>query len=172
MREHVQSVVLDDLDRPLIVAGGERVIDCVTDESMLGEPLRGDAVQLCHPIRLIPLQPVPEELGEQVVVAEPLVVDAVQEQITLFDLLEHLQSPWHPGQGGREIPTDLIGDGGSHQEVERRRFQCVEHVLGEKLTDRVMADRSWNQSIGTGRRNPVTTTTRAAAPQPSRRWTR
>jgi hypothetical protein len=96
-------------------------------------------MQLRDPIRLITLEPVPEGLGEQVVKSEPLIVDAVQEEILLFDLFENLLCACDPGERDGETAADSIGNRGRQQEVQHRRFQCVEHVLGEELTDRVVA---------------------------------
>ena len=61
--EQVAAVALDELHRPLLVARGERVIDRLTDQSVLGEPPRRDAVQLHDPLGSVTLEPVPQELA-------------------------------------------------------------------------------------------------------------
>ena len=87
--EQVTAVALDELHRPLLIARRKRVIDRLPDQSVLGEPPRRDAVELDDPLGPVTLEPVPQELDEQVVIAEPLVVDPLQEQVALLDLLEH-----------------------------------------------------------------------------------
>ena len=43
-------------------------------------------MQLDDPFGLVTLQPVAQELDEQVVIAEPLLVDPLQEQVAFLDL--------------------------------------------------------------------------------------
>ena len=139
IRHQVDAVVLDELHRPLFITGGQRVIDRLADQLVLGEPRRGHAVQPHDPLGLVTAEPVPQEVEEQLVVAEPLLVDPAQEQVALLDLFEHRLPVRHAGQRRRQVPADALGDRGGQQEVEHRRFQGVEHVLGEELADRVVA---------------------------------
>ena len=98
IRHQMDAVILDELHRPLVVTGGQRVIDRLTDEVVVGEPRRGRAVQPDDPLGLVTAEPVPQEVEEQLVVAEPLLVDPAQEQVAFLDLLEHRLSVRHAGQ--------------------------------------------------------------------------
>ena len=115
------------------------MIDRFVDQSVLGEPLRGHAVQPLDALRLVTAESVPQEVEKELVEAEPLLVDPAQEQVAFLDLLEHRLPVRHTGQRGRQITADPFGDRGGQQEVEHRRFQGVEHVLGEELADCVVA---------------------------------
>ena len=139
IRHQIDAVVLDELHRPLVIAGRERVIDRLTDHAVLGEPRRSHAVQPRYPFGLVTAEPVPQEVEEQLVVAEPLLVDPAQEQVALLDLFEHRLSVGHTGQRRRQVRADALGDRGGQEEVEHRRFQGVEHVFCEELADRVVA---------------------------------
>jgi hypothetical protein len=134
----MNAVILDNLDRPLLITGGQRVIDRFADHVALGEPRRGGAVQLGDPRGRLTFQPVPQELAEQRVIAEPLLVDAAQEQVAVLDLLEQRLSVGHARQQRRQLTADALGDRGGQQKVEHRRFQRVEHVLGEEPADRMV----------------------------------
>ncbi len=138
IRHQVDAVILDELHRPLVIAGRQRVIDRLADQEVLGEPRRSHAVQPHDPLGFITAEPVPQEVEEQLVVAEPLLVDPAQEQVALLDLLEHRLAVRHTGQRRRQVAIDSFGDRCGQQEVEHRRFQGVEHVLDEKFADRVV----------------------------------
>jgi hypothetical protein len=115
------------------------VVHRLADHPVVGEPLRRHAVQSHDPLRIVTVQPVPQEVTEQLVVAEPLLVEPAQEKVALFDLLEHRLPVGHTGQRRSQVTADPFGNRGGQQEVEHRRFQGVEHILGEELADHVVA---------------------------------
>src|SRR5574337_1967115 len=90
---------------------------------------------------LVALEPPTEELGEEMVVAEPLsfVVDLPQEQVAALDLLQARVAVGYPRERRREGPADASGDRGGHQEGAQLRVQGVEDVFGQEFGDDLVA---------------------------------
>ncbi|MDV6286334.1 hypothetical protein R3Q59_38280 [Rhodococcus jostii] len=67
------------------------------------------------------LESAAEKLGEQMVITEPVavVVEAAQEKIPLFDLLEQRLPAGRVGKDPREVAADLFRNRSDHQEVEK-----------------------------------------------------
>ena len=138
--EQVAAVALDELDRPLLVAGGERVIDRLTDQSVLGEPLATRCGAALRPARAGHARAgaagTRRTGGDSGTTGRRCGCRNRSRSSTCSSI----DCPsWHAGQRGRQFTADSLGDRGRQQEVEHRRFQRVQHVLGEELADRVVA---------------------------------
>ena len=117
------------------------MVDRLGQHCVPRKPLRRSAVQLRNELRLIAFQPAPEELGEQGVEPEPLpgLIDPGEEQVTELDLLEHGLSSRLAAQRGREIGADPFRQRDGEQEMQDLRFQHAQDVLGEEVTDGMVA---------------------------------
>ena len=83
--------MLDEVDRPGGIPGGQSVIDSIVEVAMFGKPARCGAVKVFDLVGTILPEPTTEKLGEHLMVAEPVpvVVDVLQEEAPPLDLLEH-----------------------------------------------------------------------------------
>lgn len=116
-----RPVLLDEVDRPGGLPRGQRVIDGVTEVAVIGEPVRGGAVQVFEASGIIALESAPQKSGEHLVVAKPLrvVIDAPQEQAASLDILEYVLPAADPGQHRCELPAGPFGDRGRPKEVKQ-----------------------------------------------------
>ncbi|MGW4016945.1 hypothetical protein ACWECW_11590 [Rhodococcus ruber] len=76
-------------------------------------------------------------------VTEPLsfLVEPGEEQVPVFDVLEHGLGVPAAGQGGGQGCARAFADRGGQQEVEQVRFEAVEDVFGEVLAEGAMPAR-------------------------------
>jgi hypothetical protein len=86
------DVLLDHPQDPLVVVGGQRVVDGVVAEPVRLAPGGRGVMQLGHPVGPLALQAGPQKLGEQVMVAPPAahLVQRDQEQVGPLGLLQQL----------------------------------------------------------------------------------
>ncbi len=92
------------------------------------------------PLWLVAVEPVSQEVAEQLVVAEPLLVEPAQEQVAFLDLLERRLAVRHAGQldaRSPEIRSAVIEVASRKSSIDG--FQRVEHVLGEEFADCVVS---------------------------------
>lgn len=77
---------LHQIDRVVVLPGGQRVVDRLGEELVLGEPTECGSVEFEQPIRLVTFEAGAEELGEDAAepVPVPVVIRAVQEQLPLL----------------------------------------------------------------------------------------
>ena len=139
--QQVGLVKLDQIDRTGRLARGEGVVDGLVQHVVLGEPGRRDTVQAIDLVGPVALQSRAQVVAEQVVVPEPgaVGVDALQEQPARLDLLEHGLPAPDPGQRRGEAAAGPLGDRGQQQELQHRRIQRVQDVLGQEFADVVVA---------------------------------
>ena len=67
-------------------------------------------MQLGDPLGHLTCESVPQELEEQLVIAEPLLVDPAQEQVAFLDPFEHLLPARHASERRREVTAYPLGD--------------------------------------------------------------
>ena len=168
----IDAVQFHQLDRSLLFACRDRVVDRLPHQVVLGEPPRGGRVQPHDAFRLVSLEPPQQELGEKVVVAEPLtfVIESTQKEVVALRLLQQRLPVTDVSQRGRKITADPLGDGRRHQKIQHLRFERIKHVFGQILVDCVMAPRHSIDHAWRGQRSHAGTAMRAAVPRPSRRW--
>ncbi|MNZ76383.1 hypothetical protein D3C78_948860 [compost metagenome] len=99
------------------------------------EPARGDLVQLLRLAGMLALQRIAQEAGEQVVVAEPLLlaVHRQQEQVGALQLFEHCPAVVAAGHGVAQRGVELPEDAGLQQELAAFLGLPGKDVLGEVL---------------------------------------
>ncbi len=133
--EDLLPVVQQHAERRPVVAGGEQLLDSVLDVPVRSEPLRGLPAEVVHQSGVLGPKLVAEQVGEELVVAEPAVT-AVQpgdEQATSLEVGEHRGCVIPARDRIAEIDRQPRQDRRQEQEPASGRVERGEHLLGEVL---------------------------------------
>ena len=117
---------------------------------MGGEPARGLLVQPGDPVRLGPTQLQPQQIREQVVVAEPGAggVHRDDERVGLLQVLQHPLAAGGSGEQVGQLSVDLLQHAGPQQQPAHRRGLPLQHLGQQVVGHRPLA-------AGEFRREPV-----------------
>jgi hypothetical protein len=117
---------------------------------MGGEPARGPLVQPGDPVRLGPTQLQPQQIREQVVVAEPGArgVHRDDERVGLLQVLQHPLAAGGSGQQVGQLAVDPLQHAGPQQQPAHRRWLPLQHLGQQVVGHRPLA-------AGELRREPV-----------------
>jgi hypothetical protein len=118
-RQQEVPVALGEPCRPLAVATGEGVVDRFADQTVLVEPDRSAPVQPRRRRRVARVEAMPQQLGEQSVIAIPalLLVERLQEQIAGRQLGEHRLAAAAAGHRVAEVAGELAQHRGGEEEL-------------------------------------------------------
>jgi len=109
--------------------------DRLDNLAMLAEPCRGPPVQCRHLIRQRPAQLQPEQIREQVVVAEPR-APRVERDHERVRVLQVQQDPFRPRTAGQQIgqlAVDPVQQAGAQQQIPDVAGLAVQHLVEQVL---------------------------------------
>ena len=130
-----KPVVSQDAGGRAPITGSLGVPDCICHEPMPGEPVRGGSVQRGKFIRFGGLQLELQQIGEEVVVAEPvpLRVHRDDERARRLKVLQDPASAAAPGQQVGELAVDPVQHRRAQQQPPYRLGLAVEHLSQQVL---------------------------------------
>ena len=130
------EVLLDQPGRPLFFSRRQSVADRLVGQPLPLVPPRGVPVQAPGVLGVL-LQPGPEEVGEQVVVAPPApdVVELHHEQTGPVHLFEQLLAVIAAGDRVTQRPAETIQDRRLEEEVPEVLSLAAENLLGQVVKD-------------------------------------
>jgi hypothetical protein len=119
VRVEREPVTLELRRRHVHVAGRDRVFDYAGHVALIGKPLAGSPVQVCHAVRREPLELAHQQAAEEVVVAKPapVAVERDHEQVRALELEQHLGAVPPLGDGVGERAADALEDRRAHEEL-------------------------------------------------------
>ena len=138
--EHqVHPVAAEQLARELPVAAELGVAHRLERVAVLGVPRRRRPVQCLDGLRRAAAQLQPQQVGEQVVVAEPRAggVDRDDQRVRLLELVQQPRPVAAAGQRVGERAADALEDACAHQQRAHLR-----RLGGERLVEQVVGDRA------------------------------
>ncbi|WP_244163476.1 hypothetical protein [Rhodococcus koreensis] len=149
--DECHAAVLDQSKGVVGVAGGKCVVDSLAEHIVVGKPVRGDPVKFFATARMEAFEAAMKEIGKEVVIPEPVpvVIDALQKQVSAFDFLEHLLAGWNVCQQAGEVTADLLRDGGGQEELEDCRLERAQDVLHQVFVDGMVASGKMRDEVHT-----------------------
>jgi hypothetical protein len=145
-----REVVLDQPGGPIGVPGGQGMVDGLLDQPLVLEPGGRGPVQLRHPLGLFAVQPRPQQVGEQVMVAPPAthLIQQHQEQIRPLDLLQPPLAVAAAGDHVAKRTAQPRQHRGLQQKGPHRPRLTLQHLLGQVVEHKAVAARERRHESG------------------------
>jgi len=126
---------LDQLRRKVMVGGGERVLDRLSDQPVALVPTGGTEVQLAHASGTLAPEPASKEICEEIMVTvpAPLVVQSEEEEVLPLKTLQHRLPIGVAGEIVAQRSGKIVEDRGRKQKFAHVRGLASENLLGQKV---------------------------------------